>query len=124
MQNTEVFKQKLIDLRSKVTQRIKTIDHDIRHEDLSADWSEQATERENDEVLESLGNAADRELAHINYALKRIEDGSYFFCEECGDKIPAARLELLPFSTLCVSCAEDLEYRSAKPNADSDAGFG
>lgn len=124
MQNTEEFKQKLIDLRREVTQRMKTIEQDIRHEDLSADWSEQATERENDEVLESLGNAADRELANINTALQRIEDGVYFFCEECGDDIPAARLELLPFSTLCVSCAEDLEYRSAKPNADNDVGFG
>lgn len=124
MQNTEEFKQKLIDLREEVTQRMKNIEKDIRHEDLSADWNEQATERENDEVLESLGNAADRELANINAALQRIEDGSYFYCEECGDDIPAARLELLPFSTLCVSCAEDLEHRLAVPNADDNIGFG
>lgn len=118
MSNTEVFKQKLLELRKQLTQRMKRIDRDIRHEDLSADWNEQATERENDEVLESLGNAAERELANINAALKRIEDGSYFYCEDCGDDIPPARLELLPFSTLCVSCAEDLEYRSAKPNQE------
>lgn len=91
---------------------MKSIDQDIRHEDLSADWSEQATERENDEVLESLGNAADEELAMINAALQRIDNGSYFYCSDCGDTIPTARLELLPFSSLCVSCAEDLEHRS------------
>lgn len=119
MQNIEEFRQKLINLRHEVTQRMKSIEHDIRHEDLSADWSEQATERENDEVLESLGNAADKELMNINAALQRIENGTYFFCEECGDDIPPARLELLPFSSLCVSCAEDLEYRLTKPNNDA-----
>ncbi|MCP4432584.1 MAG: TraR/DksA family transcriptional regulator [Gammaproteobacteria bacterium] len=122
MQNTEAFKQKLINLRREVTQRMRSIDRDIRHEDLSADWNEQATERENDEVLESLGNAADRELTHINAALERIENDTYFFCEDCGSGIPAARLELLPFSTLCISCAEDLEYRSTIPNNDNSIG--
>lgn len=112
MQDTQAFKLRLKALKDEVTQRIKTIDQDIRHEDLSADWSEQATERENDEVLQSLGNVADLELAQINEALRRIEQGTYFHCSDCGDDIPPARLELLPFSSLCVSCAEDLEHRS------------
>ena len=119
MQNTEEFKQKLINLRQDVTTRMKSIEHDIRHEDISADWNEQATERENDEVLETLGNAAERELHNINAALQRIEEGTYFYCQECGDEIPSARLELLPFSTLCVSCAEDFEYLSTIPNFDT-----
>lgn len=106
---TQDFKGRLLALKAEVTQRIKTIDQDIRHEDLSTDWSEQATERENDEVLQSLGNAADQELALINEALQRIEKGTYFYCSDCGDNIPPARLELLPFSSLCVSCAEYLE---------------
>ncbi len=112
MQDTQEFKDRLITLKNEVTQRMRTIDHDIRHEDMSADWSEQATERENDEVLESLGNTADQELYKINTALQRIENGTYFYCSDCGDEIPPARLELLPFSLLCVSCAEDLEHRS------------
>lgn len=118
MKNVEVYKQKLLNLRNEVTQRMETIERDIRHEDLSADWNEQATERENDEVLETLGNAAERELHNINAALQRIENGTYFYCQECGDEIPPARLELLPFSTLCVSCAEDFEYLSTIPNSE------
>lgn len=116
MQNIEEFKHKLVNLREEVTRRLQTIERDIRHEDLSTDWSEQATEREDDEVLESLGNAAEKELMNINAALQRIENGTYFHCQECGDEIPPARLELLPFSTLCVSCAQDLEYLSTIPN--------
>ena len=109
MPDTDAFKKRLEALKIELSQRVKKIDRDIRHEGLSADWSEQAVERENDEVLESLGNAADQELLMVEYALKRIENDTYFNCSECGEIIPSARLESLPFSSLCVSCAENLE---------------
>ncbi len=110
MQDIKHFKQKLESLKKEASKRIDTIDKDIRHEGMSADWAEQATERENDEVLESLGNASKIELQKINNALKRIDSGEYFTCSICGEEIPAARLELLPFSTNCVKCAEKLEH--------------
>ena len=99
----------LLDLKQEVSNRINAIDRDIRHEGMSADWTEQASERENDEVLESLGNSSTQELLMINHALKRIEDGSYFICDECGADIPPARLDLLPFTAHCVNCAEKIE---------------
>jgi RNA polymerase-binding protein DksA len=103
------FKKKLLDLKQEVTHRISSIDRDIRHEGMSADWSEQASERENDEVLESLGNSSEQELAMIKFALQRIENGTYFHCDVCGEEIPTARLELLPFTAHCVDCAEKIE---------------
>ena len=110
MQKEAQFKQKLLVMKEDTSQRISAIDRDIKHEGMTADWAEQATERENDEVLESLGNTAELELIMINNALKRIEQGSYFSCSLCGQDIPVARLELLPFSSHCVSCASDLEH--------------
>ena len=103
------FKKILIELKQEVTHRINAIDRDIRHEGMSADWSEQASERENDEVLESLGNSSEQELAMIKFALLRIENGNYFHCDQCGEEIPTARLELLPFTAHCVNCAEKIE---------------
>ena len=103
------IKKRLLEMKQNLSDRISAIDRDIRHEGMSADWSEQASERENDEVLESLGNSSEQELLQIKYALKRIEDGSYFQCDECGEDIPAARLELLPFTAHCVNCAEKFE---------------
>ncbi|MDH5394920.1 MAG: TraR/DksA C4-type zinc finger protein [Gammaproteobacteria bacterium] len=108
MQDSAHFKEKLLILKKEITNRINSIDKDIRHEGMSADWTEQAIERENDEVLESLGNSAEVELANINKALQRIESGEYFSCSQCGNDIPRARLELLPFSLHCVSCEEKL----------------
>lgn len=39
----------------------------------------------------------------------RIEDGSFGECEECGMKIPKARLEAIPYAALCVQCASQRE---------------
>jgi len=104
------YRQILLDLKREVSGRIQSIDRDIRHEGMSADWTEQASERENDEVLESLGNSSEEELSMIKCALLRIDEGSYFRCSECGEAIPAARLDLLPFTAHCVVCAEKNEH--------------
>lgn len=105
MQDLEHFKQMLLERKAEVTSRINAIDKDIKHEDMSSNWTEQATERENDEVLESLGKSSEQELVMINAALKRIESGEYFSCKSCGENIPPDRLELLPFTSHCVNCA-------------------
>jgi DnaK suppressor protein len=109
MKDLEYFKNRLLSLKQQHSKRINTIDKDIRHAGMSADWAEQATERENDEVLESLGIASEDEIQQINAALHRIETGEYFYCSQCGEKIATERLELIPFSTTCVHCAELME---------------
>jgi RNA polymerase-binding transcription factor DksA len=108
--DTNHYRQILLDLKREVSGRIASIDRDIRHEGMSADWSEQASERENDEVLESLGNSSEQELSMIKFAIMRIDEGTYFRCAECGDDIPLARLDLLPFTAHCVYCAEKIEH--------------
>ena len=44
-------------------------------------------------------------LRKVNHALDRIDQGAYGSCESCGEDIPVARLEALPYATLCVDCA-------------------
>ncbi len=44
-------------------------------------------------------------LGKVERALDRIEKGEYGICESCGEPIPVARLEVLPYATLCVACA-------------------
>nr|WP_237688007.1 TraR/DksA C4-type zinc finger protein [Sneathiella sedimenti] len=41
----------------------------------------------------------------IKAALERIEAGNYESCSSCGEQINEARLEALPYTTLCISCA-------------------
>ncbi|HLQ18889.1 MAG TPA: TraR/DksA C4-type zinc finger protein [Tabrizicola sp.] len=69
------------------------------------DWEELATERETDEVLEATGLAGKAEIRQIRAALVRIDDESYGLCTRCGEPIAESRLDLLPWTPLCRSCA-------------------
>jgi DnaK suppressor protein len=44
--------------------------------------------------------------ARIDAALRRLADGSYGLCEDCGDEIAAARLGAMPFAERCRDCEE------------------
>ena len=46
------------------------------------------------------------EIKRIDAALKRIEDGEFGFCNNCGENIPLKRLEVSPSTPLCLDCAE------------------
>jgi DnaK suppressor protein len=48
-------------------------------------------------------------LEKIEKALRKIEDGSFGICEECGEEISVKRLEARPETTLCIRCKEDQE---------------
>lgn len=69
------------------------------------DWDDLAVEREGDEVLEATGNAGLTEIKQIRAALKRIAEGTYGTCVRCGEPIAEARLDLLPWTSLCRRCA-------------------
>ncbi|AZL57467.1 TraR/DksA family transcriptional regulator [Tabrizicola piscis] len=70
------------------------------------DWEELATEREADEVLEATAKAGLTEIPQIRAALRRIADGSYGTCARCGDQIEEGRLDALPWTPFCRSCAQ------------------
>ncbi|MES9935969.1 MAG: TraR/DksA family transcriptional regulator [Sedimenticola sp.] len=108
MNEHETIRKQLLKRRDELNRRINEITDEVRHSDgpLPSDFSEQAVERENEEVLDALGEAGRRELSQINRTLARIDSGDYGICAECGVDIPEARLDVLPHSTLCVPCAE------------------
>ncbi|MDP2929788.1 MAG: TraR/DksA C4-type zinc finger protein [Candidatus Omnitrophota bacterium] len=61
---------------------------------------------DNYEVEFSLGRASDEQniMYTIDEALKRVEDGTYGNCIQCGKPIPKKRLEALPHTELCIAC--------------------
>ncbi|GIX29836.1 MAG: hypothetical protein KatS3mg124_0308 [Porticoccaceae bacterium] len=74
-------------------------------EQRSPDWSEQAQERQNDEVLEGIRRETEQELKQVSLALERIAAGEYDLCSRCGERIPLARLRAVPYTSLCIECA-------------------
>ncbi|MFM7411657.1 MAG: TraR/DksA family transcriptional regulator [Planctomycetota bacterium] len=75
-----------------------------------------------DEISSQLAEVESRELANIENALERMKAGTYGQCEVCGGRIPLARLNALPYATVCIECQRELERSgSAGPGR---RGFG
>ncbi|HAN98101.1 MAG TPA: molecular chaperone DnaK [Planctomycetaceae bacterium] len=70
------------------------------------DW---ALDSAQDELSSQLAEVEGRELAMIDNALKRMSSGEYGECEVCEQPIPLARLQALPYATLCVGCQRAAE---------------
>ena len=68
---------------------------------------------DNYEVEFSLGRASDEQniLYTIDEALKRVEEGTYGSCTQCGKQIPKRRLEALPHTELCIACQSKTESK-------------
>lgn len=99
-------------LKAQFTQRIVELQKRIGaiHRDFAdgrdADSAEQASERENDEVLNALESEAKIEIHHLSNAIMRMENGSYGVCQACGENIDPQRLKVQPVAEKCVQCVE------------------
>lgn len=105
MSDHDKLRDWMLSRREALNERLQKIKKDVTRK-ASADWSEQAQERENDEVIDALGNEAKIELNKINLALDRMNNDEYGICVSCGDDIVPARLEAMPYADLCIKCAE------------------
>ncbi|MBD3665426.1 TraR/DksA family transcriptional regulator [Sulfitobacter aestuariivivens] len=99
------FRKLITDRLEELDVRIHEVDHELG-EPKSADLNDQAIDLEDDEVLESLGAAAQKEILLLKLALGRIKDGSYGTCAKCEEPISDARLEAVPYAPLCKRCAQ------------------
>ncbi len=86
---------------------LSDLDHIEQDLDVPAtkDWEDRASERQGDEVLEALGEHDLHELRQIDAALKRVDEGEYGYCVTCGAEIDAERLEIVPATPFCKTCA-------------------
>ena len=55
-------------------------------------------------------------IRKIELALRRLDEGSYGECEECGEEISMERLKVIPFALLCRDCQETREQQPRKGN--------
>jgi len=78
-------------------------------EQTGSDVVDAALDAAQDEISSQLAEVESRELASIERALVRIRNGSYGECENCGNRIPLARLKALPYATSCIECQRAAE---------------
>jgi DnaK suppressor protein len=76
---------------------------------MTGDAADAAFDAGSDEVSSQLAQLEARELNLIDRAIARIKNGTFGTCEGCGHKIPVARLNALPYSSMCIECQQDAE---------------
>ncbi len=87
----------------------------------SGDIADFALDAAHEEVTSQMAEVESRELALIEEALGRISTGGYGICEDCEKPIPLARLQALPYATMCIKCqinAEKKGSRAWSPRSD------
>ena len=76
----------------------------------SGDAADAAFSHSGEEMASQLAELEARELRQVERALVRLKQGTYGRCEGCAAHIPVARLNALPFSTLCIKCQREAEH--------------
>ncbi len=105
MVDTARYRDVLEKRLSELQDRLQEIDEALDSHQ-SKDWEELATEREGDEVLERMGSSGQVEITRIKAALDRMAEGEFGYCVSCGEEIPPERLDLVPHTPFCRSCAD------------------
>jgi DnaK suppressor protein len=111
--DTDRFREALLEERRRVQAAIDNLHEenpgsisdetgdDSAYDNHLADTATVTYDRELDYTLEE---NSEHVLNDIDAALKRIEDGTYGTCTNCGQPIAPERLEARPWATLCIDC--------------------
>lgn len=98
------------------------------------EFMDMVSDSESDELAARIAEADSAKIDEIEDALRRLREGKYGVCQDCGEAISKKRLKVRPFATLCISCKQDREHEAsggsrnvsfgARNNAVADVGVG
>ena len=105
------FKQKLIDWKTEIVKYNNNALYNSSLDDssASADIVDQASSYTEKNVEMRAINRQIKLISKIDKAIKKIEDGTYGFCEETGEPIGIKRLIARPIAILCIAAQEKHE---------------
>ena len=116
----EYFRQKLLNWKKSLLSQSQDTLEDLRQGGLNQPDDIDRASLETDKALDLRTKDRARKLiSKIDEALKRIEDGTYGYCEETGEPIGIARLEARPIATLSVEAQE--RHERMEKTYDDDA---
>ena len=112
MSDDSGIRTQLLARQAELSSRLKAT-QEIERKETAEGLNSTPQLREISEIRNGLDDEATAELNQVNEALARLEAGEYGLCESCGGPIGEARLESLPYATLCIDCAEASEAPEA-----------
>ena len=107
----EEIRKTLLNLREKLLSGISEnpIPEALISQSDIGDLIDQAGDERERELSLLLSSRDKEKLLAINEALEKLKDATYGDCEECGERIGAGRLKVMPLARFCVSCQAKLE---------------
>src|SRR5690242_6906949 len=104
------FRKELIDKRDALAEDLRLATSElINDEAVYTDSVDQASADIDKNFTLQMKNRERDLLWQIDEALKRISEGSYGTCDRCSELISEGRIEVFPFTTLCIDCKAELE---------------
>ena len=110
----EEFKNLLFQRREQLLKNIAEYKMEIGElkNSEASDEADLATISSDTAVEEAISKQLQKELDEIDYALKKIEEGTYGICEMCEEEIGVERLKVKPQARYCIVCREIVEKTS------------
>jgi RNA polymerase-binding protein DksA len=105
----------LLQKKEELGARLSRITSNVRR-GLDDDSEERATQLEDSEVVDALGNEAREEIEKISAALQRMDSGAYGLCVKCGEPVGDSRIRAYPYADECIDCATIDEQIRARRN--------
>lgn len=101
----DVYRQSLENERRHLLGSIAACyDHARESAEAGNDFADNGSEACEKAKCLGLARSLEFTLQQVEFALQRLEERTYGFCELCGEPISRARLEALPRTTLCIAC--------------------
>ena len=109
-----------IELRKRLGMEL----NDLKGSQPTGDTADAAFDASGEEIASQLAELEAKELAQVERALRRLKQGTYGKCEACSTKIPVARLNALPYSTLCIDCQREMESEGGWASGRGETDWG
>jgi DnaK suppressor protein len=93
-------------LKKNIDQPVSTL---VEVPGQAPDFTDQATLESDMDLNIHMKERDSKLIFKIKDALERIKDGTYGFCEMCGEKISDERLRARPVTTVCIACKKKQE---------------
>jgi len=105
------FRERLVEMQKELLEKADLTSEHLREHELEADPTDQATIEE-EYALELRARERERKLLKkIDESLRRIDEGSYGYCEETGEPIGVPRLLARPTATLTIEAQARREQK-------------
>lgn len=104
------YKENLLEMRSQSRDEINRMVQVVLDDAQAAGEHDRKVSESVDKEL-ALEHTEETIHKAVLEALQRIDEGTYGRCQQCGDPIPKARLDVIPFTPYCVNCERSHEGR-------------